>query len=194
MIWLISAVVAWAVPPSDDAVASVADARPSATLPSFPRSVAVRSGEVARITPTEDPANAARNVEWVGADGQLVVVEYDGYIVGLQEGTTEVRPVVDGRVGRPVRIEIEPSPVVTMLLDGAPTQLTLGESVAVRAMAYRRDLTFADVSERAVWTTSDPSIVSIDENGRLVAVGTGSVHVDAWLDGQVARSGSIYVF
>jgi hypothetical protein len=190
-VWLAFAL---ASPPGDDAIASVADARPAADIPALPRSISVRAGEVGRITTTDATDEALRTVEWVGADGDIVTVEYDGWIVGLQEGVTEVRPVVSGQVGRSVRIEVEPSPVVAMLLDGAPTRLIPGEAVSVRAMAYRRDLTFDDVTHRAVWSTSDPGVIDIDDDGRIVAIGKGAARVDAWIDGQVARSGSIYVF
>jgi hypothetical protein len=50
------------------------------------------------------------------------------------------------------------------------------------------------VTHRAVWSTSDPGVIDIDDDGRIVAIGKGAARVDAWIDGQVARSGSIYVF
>lgn len=152
---------------------------------SLPHSIALRRGEAIRLGVDE------LFVE--GAADEVVSVEYGGMLLAVAEGVTTIRPVRDGVRGDPIRVQVSESPVSTMRVDGAPVYMELGDNVRMRAVAYRLDFSVDDVTDSAVWTSSDPSVLRVDEAGRVVGMAPGLAVIDAWTDGRVGRSGVIRV-
>jgi len=151
----------------------------------LPRSLAMRRGEAVRLQADDFVVDAA--------DSQFVAVEYGGTLVALAEGDAEVRPVVGGVVGEPIRIQVTGSPVSSLRVDGAPVNMEVGQGARMRAVAYRLDFSVDDVTQTAVWTSSNPDVIRVDDAGQVVTLAEGVAVIDAWVDGRVGRSGIIRV-
>jgi hypothetical protein len=133
------------------------------------------------------------DVVFEGAAAEILSIEYGGTLVAVSEGMATVRPVRDGVSGDPIRVQVTGSPVSSMRVDGAPVHMAAGEAVRMRAVAYRLDFSVDDVTQTAVWTSSDPEVLRVDDAGQVIGVSTGVAVIDAWTDGRVGRSGIIRV-
>lgn len=151
----------------------------------LPSSIAMRRGEAIHL--------GVDDLLFEGAAGDIVNIEYGGTLVAVSEGMATVRPVRNGVSGAPIRVQVTGSPVSSMRVDGAPVHMTAGEAVRMRAVAYRLDFSVDDVTQTAVWTSSDPEVLRVDDAGRVVGVSPGVAVIDAWTDGRVGRSGIIRV-
>jgi len=179
LLWL----SAWMLPPTA-ALAAPDDVRAVVRAEeALPTSLAMRRGEAVRLHADG----------FVVDDEDLVSVEYGGTLVALAEGDTHVRPVVGGVVGEPIRIQVTGSPVSSLRVDGAPVVMSMGQGARMRAVAYRLDFSVDDVTQTAVWTSSNPDVLRVDEAGHVATVSPGSAVIDAWVDGRVGRSGIIHV-
>jgi len=155
------------------------------------RSVSLRVGDIGCL---DIAPGTESQLDWSGYDPGMIAVEYGGHFVALGEGHTSIVPVLNGDVSRAIRVEVLPSPVVALTLNGVPYDLNVGDSAALRAVAYRLDWTIGDVTPAAIWRSSDPAVVDVDVDGRIFAVGVGSARVEAWVDGQVATTGRLTVY
>ncbi len=151
----------------------------------LPSSISMRRGEAIHL--------GVDDLVFEGAAADFLSIEYGGTLVAVSEGMGTVRPVRDGVSGSPIRVEVTGSPVGSMRVDGAPVHMSAGDAVRMRAVAYRLDFSVDDVTQTAVWTSSDPEVLRVDEAGRVVGVSAGVAVIDAWTDGRVGRSGMIRV-
>ena len=151
----------------------------------LPSSISMRRGEAIQL--------GVDDVVLQGEADEVLSVEFGGTLVALSEGMTVVQPVRDGVQLAPIRVQVTGSPVSSMRVDGAPVRMVTGEAVRMRAVAYRLDFSVDDVTQTAVWTSSNPDVLRVDDAGRVVGVGTGVAVIDAWTDGRVGRSGIIRV-
>jgi uncharacterized protein YjdB len=124
---------------------------------------------------------AGRPVEWTSADPAVAVVNAEGTILPRAVGQTLVSALVDG-VRADVAVRVITPVAVTLEIAPDPVQLTLADTLTLRATALRRDGTIA--SDRTVtWTSANPFLVSVDANGVLrTSQWSGQTYVRASVD------------
>lgn len=79
---------------------------------------------------------------------------------------------------------VNPVPVATIRIVPASAEVSLDESLELRAELY--DESDVPLSGRAVtWQSDNPSIVSVDDHGLAVGVGAGTVEITAMAEGKM---------
>lgn len=163
-------------------------------LDAEPSSVTVQAGEAVPWTVHAYDADGNRvhpELRAVGPrEGVWPQVE-EGQITGISEGNYEVVVSVllpvgsDAEVDAPtLRVPVEVTwPTITGVeISSGPGRLYEGTHLKHRAVAFH-----ADDSKRPYpeieWSTSDPSVASVDRFGRVHAHGTGDVAVTATVEG-----------
>ena len=113
-------------------------------------------------------------VQWKSSDSTIAQVDADGTVHALQEGVAAITAQAEG-LNDTVEISVLPH-IREIALEESEVTLLLGTPGAKHAVVYRT--TPANVLEPGVqWTSSDPEIVSVDADGTLVAVASGSCTV-----------------
>jgi peptidoglycan/xylan/chitin deacetylase (PgdA/CDA1 family) len=133
---------------------------------------------------------AVRNVNAEGVNA--------GLATALSAGTVQIAASAQGIISNSVALTVTapppppPPPVVSAIsLMASKTTLNVGE--AQRFSAFATDQYGAAMSEVSfTWTSSDPSVAAIDENGLATGLAAGSVQVSASAQG-VANSTSLTV-
>lgn len=82
----------------------------------------------------------------------------------------------------------QPEGVSFLSIEPGEETLPLGRAVSFTATADLPTGDVEDATARAEWSSSDPSVVSVDGNGRATGVGVGQADVVARLGSQVARA------
>lgn len=111
------------------------------------------------------------NPEFESSNTAIITVDDQGIIEALSPGSAEITVTVDDLVAK--------CQVVVKL-----KMLELNHSDITLKVTDRDTLLVTSelFDETVVWESSDPSVVSVDENGRLVALTSGSSEITATVD------------
>ena len=138
----------------------------------------LKKGETAEILVTIHPDDADTvSVTLTSSDDSVAKIE-DGKIVGVGNGTAEITAEitveVDGEEITLIRTFTVTSeiPVTGLTINNLtdPTIMFVGEEKDLEVTVIPEDAT----SKALTYSSSDPSVVSVDENGRLTANSVGS--------------------
>lgn len=134
-----------------------------------------------RYTPQEMPA-----LTWSSSDESVAAVNRDGRVTAVGVGTAEITASVNEYCTAVCTVtvqaeEIEPDALVFVQ---APTELLPGSTVQYLASA----LPLNAAARALVWTSSDPSVLTVDETGTVTAVRTGTATLTAQIEGAEVRA------
>lgn len=123
------------------------------------------------------PYNATyKDVTWTSSNSEVVSVSADGNIVGLSAGVATITAEVYGGVSESVTITVQEEIL--------PQELNLNKS-SIQLLKY--DYTYVScqilpktVTNTAItWTTSNASVATVSDTGKIVAVSNGSATITA---------------
>ncbi len=136
---------------------------------------------------TINPTNASnKGLIWSSSNTSVASVNSRGVVTAKKAGTVTITvKTADGEFTATVTITITNPPrvdVTSVTLDKAKLDLTIGSSAKVNATVNPSNATDKTVT----WTSSNPSVVTVDKNGNIKAVGIGSAKVTATAGGKSA--------
>ena len=137
----------------------------------------VRSGDVVRFYDQDGPIPALRyvRVKSVSQDSLLLLVTQEQLEVYLAlEGNYTFVPVISGKAAAEQAIQQQRqwnNPTVSLSFGNKELSLSVGQSVQ---MEYTMEMEPAEATRpQLVWESSDPSVLSVDQNGLVTALKTG---------------------
>ena len=119
---------------------------------------------------------------WTSTNDAVATVDGSGRVTGVAEGAATIRASASGRVGS-ASISVssggeQPGAVNSISVNPPTSNLTPGASVQLQAVAFDAEGTqLSGVSFS--WSSSGPSIASVDPSGRVTAQGEGSATISA---------------
>ena len=136
-------------------------------------SITLYYNETATVTATVSPSNATnKNVTWTSSDPSLVTVDSNGKIraVGNKDGSAIVTvKTIDGNKTDTINVTVKKVNIVVGVtgvnLSKNSITLNYGETEVVTATVSPANATNKNVT----WTSSDPSLVTVDSNGNIKA-------------------------
>lgn len=140
------------------------------------KAVTLEPGQSTTLVATVSPADATdKTVSWTNSDDTVISLS-GGSITALKEGSSTVTAIAgDKSASCVVTVARSVVPVTSVTLDKTSLTLEKGESVTLVATVSPSDATDKTVS----WSSTDASIVSVDQNGTLRAQKGGSATVMA---------------
>lgn len=134
----------------------------------------LRLGETLELIETIQPVNASnKSVIWASENPSIASVDQDGNVVGERVGTTIVTvSTVDGDFLAQATINVidDVIPVTSVSVTPTETNLVLNGTLVLEATVLPADATNKDIT----WTSADPTIVEVDENGELLGISFGT--------------------
>ncbi|HBP26062.1 MAG TPA: hypothetical protein DD618_03830 [Acholeplasmatales bacterium] len=118
------------------------------------------------------------SVDWSTDDPAVATIESNGKLTLVAPGTVTVRATNKDDVTLYSEADIT-------ILPKADKTITSTTTVEIYRYTIKRDWYIGDTqtlnvtSENVAWSTSDPNIATIDANGKVTAVGTGTVTITA---------------
>jgi uncharacterized protein YjdB len=154
-----------------------------------PDSIAAAVGDSTQLVATAYGANgapvAAASVQWVSADPSVVVITSGGYAKAVDSGQTVITATM-GAMSARARAYVFGSLAASIGLSPTSATLQVGQSVQVTATV--RNFSNSVIAGRTVhWTSSQPTVATVDSAGNVTGVSAGSATITAQ-SGRVAAS------
>ena len=135
----------------------------------------LRKSKVAKLTATVLPANATnKNIVWStrsSSDESIATVDQDGNVKAVGEGTTTIHVTTeDGGYTAYCVVTVLPKIFVEGIkLDKDNLGLNEGQTAQLTATVLPEDAT----NKNVIWKSSDESIATVDQNGKVTAIASG---------------------
>ncbi len=118
-----------------------------------------------------------RTIVWTSSDETIAVVDENGKITGLKAGTTTIT-ATSGNFTDSYELTVEEIAItgLEIVTENATTSLKPGENLQLNINYLPGNTTD---NRKVVYTSSDESILTVDENGKVTALKAGKVVVTA---------------
>lgn len=134
-------------------------------------------GEIVTLVATVMPEDATdKNVKWSSSNSPVIAVDGFGNVTALKEGETIITARVASKTATcAVYAELKPVPVSSLELDRHEISLEKGQTTTLIA-----NVSPAEATDKTVtWSSSDPSVATVDEEGRVIACEIGKTTIRA---------------
>ena len=133
--------------------------------------------ETLQLKETVAPENADnKDVTWSSSDEAVASVNENGLVTAKNAGTATITVTTeDGGKTAECVITVEAVPVQQIKLEPISTTLPLGKTLALKSQVLPENATNPGIT----WTSSEPSIASVDADGTVKALKTGTVTITA---------------
>lgn len=167
---------------------------PTSRIPTIirlaPDSLSVTVGERPHLTASALDARGRAisdpTLTWESTDSTVAIVDTNGTLTAVHEGEAFVT-VSSGKANGRSKVKVRRSAIATIEI--APAEEFLNQGEQVRFDATIRDAHETLLVGRAVdWTTSDPSVGTVDSTGRVTARSAGFTMVSASAEGVVGSA------
>ena len=163
---------------SDSCAVTVADPDiPVAGISLDRHELSLLTGGTDTLVATISPDNATdKSVSWTSSDPGVVSVDQEGNLSALKPGNATITATAANGLSDSCAVTVaDPDiPVAGISLDRHELSLLTGGTDTLVAT-----ITPDDATEEILWTSSDESIVTVDQNGNLKAVAPGKATVTA---------------
>ncbi len=140
-------------------------------------SLTLQQGTGKVLTPKYSPAKAVEGkaVTWTSDDPSIATVDENGYVTAVSEGKTYIRvtPAV-GKAGK-CKVTVK-GPLKVKRVKPSKTSLKLAPGEG-RALTPKYSPAKAVIGTKVTWTSDDPAIAKVDDNGNVTAVAAGVTYI-----------------
>lgn len=145
----------------------------------------IYKGQELVLEATYEPIYTTGDTEivWTSSDEEVATVE-DGVVTALKEGTTTITAEVDG-VKATCEITVEEIPLDGIVIEEQDVSLNVGEEKDLHVL-FNPENTTDD--KTVVWTSSDESVITISEDGKVKALKAGTATVTATVGDKTATT------
>ncbi|RAV10904.1 Ig-like domain-containing protein [Paenibacillus contaminans] len=142
-----------------------------------PAENAIVAGDQASLTATVQPIQASNKaVQWSSSDTSIATVDAQGTVTGLSPGmATITATTADGGFTASAQVEVKPLPVSGIALNKRKTAITVGDSEQLTAHVFPELAS----DKTVIWSSSDPAVASVQQDGTVTAVSVGDAKVTA---------------
>lgn len=146
-------------------------------------------GAKQQLSVTVEPENCPQKINWVSADPSIATVDQTGLVTAVAEGNVNIL-VTCGDYAATCRVTVAPeAPEEEQTepeepAEELPMELDLTD-ITMRYPGETAKLELLHSGDRTVtWSTDNDTILSVDADGVVTALGTGTAYVYAEADGQ----------
>ena len=132
----------------------------------------IDKGQISGLKASYNADASDTRLQWVSADESIAKVDAAGRIEGVGGGTTWVSVVAPNGLSASAQVFVEVEGTAVHI---SPNDLTLGVGASVPLKVSYLPLDCTDSVQR--WASSNPEVLTVDENGVLHANGVGTAYV-----------------
>ena len=130
---------------------------------------------------------------YTSSNPAAVTVSPTGLITGIAPGLSTVTVTVDGQTSSFMATVTDATLVSIVITPLAPAPLAKGTTEQFTATGTYSDGSTQNLSSTVAWTSSDPTVFTIDANGLATGVGVGLASLSASYQGKTASTASFQV-
>ena len=154
-----------------------------------PNSFSIAAGEVEILTPIRTPVFNKSQITWTSSNTSVATVSNDGTVTGVSVGQATITATCEG-ISATSTITVTESTVILESISITPSsyRMTVSEEVTLQV-----NRTPSNAAAAVVWSSSDPTVASVDQNGRVTGVSVGQATITATANGNITATCSIKV-
>ncbi len=133
-------------------------------------------GKVSQLSASVVPDGTGIGITWSSSNTAIAQVSSDGYVTANAVGTCTITASAGSYASASCTVTVL-SPAKAVEIGPAAHTIEKGDTYQFSAA-----LTPSNSTDSLTWTVSDPSVITIDENNLLTAIGTGTATVTATAD------------
>lgn len=147
-------------------------------------SIELFEGETFQLAFTVEPENAMyENVVWSSTDESKATVDENGLVTAISKGAVAIKVEVDDADATCVLLVKEPEiHVESIVLNETSLELLEGETLQLTFTVEPENAVY----ENVVWSSSNPDVATVDENGLVSAVSEGNAEITVAIDDKEA--------
>ena len=164
--------------PINDIISKSSDSKVDSTkITLSTKNITMTVGSKRKIYVTIKPNNASLDdLIWESSDPSIASVDSHGNVIAHKEGNVKITVKnKDGSVSAICNIEVKSVKVDEILLNPSSLTVKVGSSATVVAVIKPDNAT----NKELIWTSSDPTIATVDNNGKVTGVKEGTVIITA---------------
>ena len=138
----------------------------------------LKATETVQLSGSVLPANASnKDLVWTTSDEHIATVSESGLVTAVAVGEVTITATSQSTpdISATCRVSVVPTPVASITLSQTSVSLKATETVSLTATVAPETATVKDVT----WTSDNPKVATVDENGVITAVAVGSTSVSA---------------
>lgn len=137
-------------------------------------STTIGRGETETLTATVEPDGTGSTVKWTSSNPSVASVDQDGKVKAVSAGTATITAAAGGKSAAcEVTVNV---PLKGITINGNQTSIRKGTTTQLSVSFDPEDTT----DNKAVsWSSDDPEIASVDQNGLVTAIADGSTTIRA---------------
>ena len=154
---------------TENPVTSVTLNRSTATL---------KATETVQLSGSVLPANASnKNLVWTTSDENIATVSESGIVTAVAVGEVTITATSQSTpdISATCQVSVVPTPVASITLSQTSVSLKATEMVSLTATVAPETATIKNVT----WTSDNPKVATVDENGVITAVAVGEAVITA---------------
>lgn len=138
----------------------------------------LKATETVQLSGSVLPANASnKDLVWTTSDENIATVSESGLVTAVAVGEVTITAISQStpEISATCRVSVVPTPVVSITLSQTSVSLKATETVSLTATVAPETATVKDV----IWTSDNPEVATVDENGVITAVAVGEAVITA---------------
>lgn len=160
---------------NDSVTVKVKDTDIAVTGITTPKNMTLEVGKSENINAVIHPSNAdSQDINWTSSDEGVLKVDQHGIITGLKKGKAVVKASI-GKISSETAVNVTEIKVEKVALNINEAKLSVGQAINLRSNVLPTIATDTKVN----WTSSDDSIVSVSNGGKITALKEGVVTIRA---------------
>ncbi|MBR3744717.1 MAG: Ig-like domain-containing protein [Bacteroidales bacterium] len=141
----------------------------------YPENV-IEVGETLQLATVVEPSDATvKKVTWSSSDSKIAWVTTKGLVTGIRPGSATITASVEGfQATCELTVNRKSIPATDIAIDRPSMEMYKDEIEWLAAT-----ITPEDSTDEIVWSSSNPQIVEVSDQGKLVALGCGTATITA---------------
>ncbi len=127
-----------------------------------------------------------RQVVWQSSSSIVASVSASGVVAGTGAGTARISVTVDGLRSNDVVVVVSPAVNNVIITPFQPQVLRIGTTVQLTAQA-RDNNNLPIAGKVANWSSNNPTIANVSQNGLVTGIATGTTTITAEIDNKTAN-------
>jgi uncharacterized protein YjdB len=137
--------------------------------------VTIKTGQSSQIKINKMPVDAQADFSYVSANSQVATVSQSGEIIGISQGTTVITVSANG-IAKTIQVEVTPELVELTSISISPKDNTIKVGETKTLIVTKEP---ADAGANVSFASSNPSVATVDSNGKITALSTGRTTITA---------------
>ena len=136
-------------------------------------------GQNFTLTLTIEPDNAVPNeIKWASDNPDAATVDEDGNVTAIAEGIANITANVDGTIAS-CKVTVSKLRIKNLTLNAEEKLFGIGETFELKFTVEPEIYVYSEVE----WESDNPTVVAVDENGKLTALDEGIANITVTVDG-----------